>query len=301
MTPLLEDALSSVIASLESGVAPWRKPWSSGKIPSLPLRSTGDAFSGMNAVLLSSLQAVRGYESPFWLTFNQAQDAGGHVRKGERAAPAILYKTRCVDGDARDGSDDKVLRFLKSYGVFNACQIEGLPDSFYPAPDVEMPDGGAPLNDEVLAIMQNFPVPVSHGGDVACYYIMSDRISMPPRSTFESDEDYVAVLLHEFGHATGSKHRLDRFEPNETRADYAREELVAELTSHLTSMYLGINPSRSVFANHVAYLGHWAGFLKEKPAELLRAAGKAQAAADMILSYRTATAKFDEPNLSEAA
>lgn len=300
MTPLLEDALSSVIASLETGVAPWRKPWSGGHRPTFPLRSTGDAFSGMNAILLSSLQAMCGYDSPFWFTYNQARDAGGQVRRGERAAPAILYKTRCVDGDAGDGSDDKVLRFLKSYAVFNACQVEGLPERFHPVASSE-PDPVEPLNADVLAIMANFPVPVSHGGDVACYHLNTDRISMPPRSAFESDEGYVAVLLHEYGHSTGAKHRLDRFEPNETRADYAREELVAELTSHLTSMHLGINPSESVFANHVAYLGHWAGLLKEKPAELLKAAGKAQAAADMILSYRVAPENTGESSLSKAA
>lgn len=300
MSPLLDETLASVIASLTNGVAPWRKPWAAGAIPSLPLRNTGDAFSGMNAILLSSLQAVRGYASPFWLTFHQAQEAGGHVRKGERAAPAILYKTRCVDGDAGDGSDDKILRFLKSYGVFNACQIEGLPDTYHPG-STEAPPVVEPLNADVLAIMATFPVAVAHGGDVACYHLLSDRISMPPRSAFESDEDYVAVLLHEFGHATGAKHRLDRFEPNETRADYAREELVAELTSHLTSMHVGINPSRSVFANHVAYLGHWASFLKERPSELLKAAGKAQAAADLILSYRQASADVGEGPLELAA
>lgn len=300
MTPLLEDTLTSVISALETGVAPWRKPWSGGHRPTFPLRSTGDAFSGMNAILLSSLQSMCGYDSPFWLTYNQAKDAGGQVRKGERAAPAILYKTRCVDGDASDGSDDKVLRFLKSYAVFNACQVEGLPERFHPV-FLSEPEPVEPLNADVMAIMANFPVPVSHGGDVACYHILSDRISMPERNAFERDEDYVAVLLHEYGHATGAKHRLDRFEPNETRADYAREELVAELTSHLTSMHLGINPSRSVFANHVAYLGHWAALLKEKPAELLKAAGKAQAAADMILSYRVAKGDTVESNQSKAA
>ena len=300
MSPLLEETLASVISALETGVAPWRKPWSGAGSPVLPLRVTGEAFSGMNAILLSTLQAMKGYDSPFWLTFKQAEDAGGHVRKGERASPAILYKTRCLEDEAGDGSDNKVLRFLKSYGVFNACQIEGLPADFHPVAPAE-PHVEQPLHPDVMAIMANFPVPVSHGGDVACYHILSDRISMPERRAFASEEDYVAVLLHEFGHATGAKHRLDRFAPDETRADYAREELVAELTSHLTSMHLGINPNRSVFANHVAYLGHWASFLKEKPSELLKAAGKAQAAADMILSYRQQGEGTGEADLPVAA
>lgn len=286
MPPLLENTVSALIAQLETGVAPWRRPWALSRSPSLPLRSTGEPYSGMNAVLLSTLGAIHGYDSPYWLTFNQAVELGGHVRKGEKASPAILYKTRVVDGAEDEGGEDKVLRFLKSYNVFNASQVDDLPEGFLPAP-CEPCD---PLHDDIASIMATFPVAVTHGGNVACYHVLSDRISMPRRDAFETDEDYVATLLHEFGHATGAKHRLDRFVPNETREDYAREELVAELTSHLTSLHLGINPSHSVFANHVAYLGSWAKILKDRPAELLKAAGKAQAAADFILKFRGAAA-----------
>lgn len=283
MPPLLENTVSALIAQLENGVAPWRRPWALSKPASLPLRSTGEPYSGMNAILLSTLGAIHGYDSAYWLTFNQAVELGGHVRKGEKASPAILYKTRVVDG-AEDGQgDDKVLRFLKSYNVFNASQIDGLPESFRPALQEAFP----PLHADIASIMAGFPVPVSHGGNVACYHVQADRISMPPRDAFATDEDYVATLLHEFGHATGAKHRLDRFVDDETREDYAREELVAELTSHLTSLHLGINPSHSVFANHVAYLGFWAKILKDRPAELLKAAGKAQAATDFILNFRS--------------
>jgi antirestriction protein ArdC len=300
MSPLLDETLSAVVSQLETGVAPWRKPWAGGNRPSMPLRSSGDPFSGMNAVLLSSLQAMRGYDSPYWFTFNQAVEAGGRVRKGAKASPAILYKTRVVDGDTGDGSDDRVLRFLKSYGVFNACQIEGLQEAYFPKASVE-PAEVAALQDDVAAIMANFPVAVSHGGDRACYHVQADRISMPPRTAFDSDEDYVATLLHEYGHATGAKHRLDRFAAKETPEDYAREELVAELASHLSSMQLGINPAASVFTNHVAYLASWARMLKDRPAELLKAAGKAQAAADMILKYRHTVDVSGSSGLSEAA
>ncbi len=286
MPPLLENTMSTLIAHLEAGHAPWRRPWSLSRSPSLPLRSTGEPYSGMNAVLLSTLGAIHGFDSPYWLTFNQAVELGGHVRKGEKASPAILYKTRVVDGREDEGGEDKVLRFLKSYNVFNASQIDGLPERFLPLPAKVR----EPLHADIASIMAAFPVPVTHGGNAACYHILSDRISMPPRDAFETDEDYVATLLHEFGHATGAKHRLDRFVAGETREDYAREELVAELTSHLTSLHLGINPSHSVFANHVAYLGSWARILKDRPAELLKAAGKAQAAADFILKFRAGKA-----------
>ena len=277
-------AIADIIAELETGTAPWRKPWKS-RCPSLPRRSTGDVFTGMNAILLSTIGMGRGFASPYWLTFNQALDLGAHVRKGEKAAPAILYKTRVVEGEASAGEDDRVLRFLKSYAVFNAEQIDGLPETYQASLPAEPL---AVLSADVEAIMQAFPVSVRHGGDMACYYPHSDRIQMPSRSDFDSDQDYVSTLLHEYAHATGHHSRLDRFKDTTTKDDYAREELVAELASHLVSLSLGLPPCAAVFANHVAYLGVWGKRLKDRPAELLKAASKAQAAADLILSFRQA-------------
>ena len=288
MSSLLDSTLQSIADQLSQGVAPWRKPWSGLARPTLPRRSTGASFSGMNAVLLSTLQAVHGYQSAYWLTYNQAVEAGGAVRRGEKGSPAILYKTRLVEGggEAEQGADDKVLRFLKSYVVFNADQIDDLPERFQsePLPVPQTSDGFA-FSPEIARIIETFPVPVAYGGDRACYYWLTDRISMPFRASFDSDEDYVATLLHEFAHATGAKDRLDRFPTTDCRSDYAREELVAELASHLTSLHLGLNPSQSVFRNHVAYIESWAKILQDRPGELLKAAGKAQAASDFILKF----------------
>ncbi len=195
----------------------------------------------------------------------------------------LLYKTRIVeDGAGDEGGDDKVLRFLKSYAVFNADQIDGLPENYRPASPAEPVTA---LSAEVESIKARFPVPVTYGGDRACYCWLTDRITMPHRASFDSDVDFIATLLHEFAHATGAKSRLDRFPTSDCRNDYAREELVAELASHLMSLQLGVNPSQSVFRNHVAYIEYWASFLKDRPAELLKAAGKAQAATDYILAY----------------
>jgi len=281
----LDLALAAIVAELEKGTAPWRKPWKS-RAPGLQKRSTGDAFTGINAILLSTISLGRDYGSPYWFTFNQALDMGANVRKGEKGSPAILYKTRLVEGDKDEGSDDRVLRFLKSYSVFNAEQIDGLPPSYHPVTDFSEPP--QPLQEDIATIMATFPVTLRHGGDMACYYPLTDRIQMPPRADFDTDEDYVATLLHEYAHATGHVSRLDRFGAETTRDDYAREELVAELASHLVNLHLNLPPSQSVFANHVAYLGAWAKRLKDRPGELLKAACKAQAACDLILSYRRA-------------
>lgn len=282
MSPLLTETLNAIVIELARGVAPWRKPWTSAARPTRPLRADGQAFSGMNAILLSTLQASRGFVSSHWLTYNQALERGGQVRKGERAAPALLYKTRVVEGEEAGESDDRVLRFLKCYAVFNAEQIEGLPEDVLSKPG---PDPEVALSEDIERIRAGFPVPVTYGGDRACYYWLTDRITMPYRASFDSDADFVATLLHEFAHATGAKSRLDRFPTSDCMSDYAREELVAELASHLLSLQLGVSPSQAVFRNHVAYIDHWAQFLKDRPTELLKAAGKAQAATDFILQF----------------
>ncbi|ESQ79263.1 ArdC family protein [Asticcacaulis sp. YBE204] len=289
---LLDTAIASIINEMAKGTAPWRKPWKTSSGGVLPRRSTGETFSGMNAILLSTIQMAHGYSSPYWLTFQQALALDSCVRKGERGSPAILYKTRVVpcEGEAGDGASagsydrdpDRILRFLKSYAVFNACQIDGLPERFFPVALAPEPD--IALDPAIERIMARFPTPVSVGGDRACYYPATDRIQMPPRTAFDTDADYVATLLHEFAHATGHSSRLDRFKTDGVREAYAREELVAELTSHLVSLHLGLAPSEAVFHNHVAYLSSWVSMLRDKPGELLKAAGKAQAACDLILA-----------------
>ncbi|MFP1132960.1 ArdC-like ssDNA-binding domain-containing protein, partial [Asticcacaulis sp. W401b] len=204
---LLDNALQSIINELAKGTAPWRKPWKTVR-PSLPLRSTGEAFSGMNAILLSTIQMAHGYASPYWLTYNQAVAQGASVRRGERGSPAILYKVKVVDGgegaggsdgsEGGEGDGDRVLRFLKSYAVFNAAQIDGLPDIFYPEAAASGERSFEPLSPAVVSIIAHFPAPVVVGGDRACYVPAADRIHMPQRISFESDADYVATLFHEY-------------------------------------------------------------------------------------------------------
>jgi antirestriction protein ArdC len=281
----LNTIIETIISELDKGVAPWRQPWINGARPGLPLRSDGLPFSGMNAILLSMLQSVHGYRSAYWLTFNQAKALGGNVRKGEKSASAILYKTRVLDGEVDDSGDERILRFLKTYHVFSADQIDGLPEALSPL-DSDIETVLEPLVGDIAHIMEHFPVRVVHGGNRACYSVEQDIIRMPPREAFENDEYYITTLLHEYGHSTGAKHRLNRNMINHCPEDYAREELVAELTSHLTSLHLGLNPTQSVFQGHVAYLGYWAKLLKDRPGELLKAAGKAQMACDMILKFR---------------
>ena len=150
MADKLQDVLSSIAERLKAGVAPWRQPWMNGPDPSRPLRADGQLFSGSNALLLAMFAAGRGCASPYWLTFKQCQGFGAHVRKGARGAPAILFRTRVVDGS--EGEDDRVLKFLQSYVVFNADDVEDLPEAFRTAPAIN-PAMPAPARDAGLAAL----------------------------------------------------------------------------------------------------------------------------------------------------
>jgi len=289
MENAVDNLIATVSAQLAQGTVPWRKPWESGQNPSEPLRADGVPFSGFNAILLSVVAASQGFRSATWMTYKQAESHGGQVRRGEKGTPAILYKTRVKDdgqgsdaaGSGEDGSG-KVLRFLRSYTVFGADQIDGLPEHFYatrPAPTVA--EGIIPP--EIAAV----PAEVIFDGSDPAYYPKQDVIRMPTVSAFRSHADWLSTYGHELQHWTGATHRLDRG-LERYHLDHsvrAAEELVAELGTMLLSMRLGLPMSQDLLDNHSAYIASWAKSLEDTPSALLKAAGQAQKAVDHLLSY----------------
>ncbi|MCA9232481.1 MAG: DUF1738 domain-containing protein, partial [Planctomycetales bacterium] len=124
-----------IIAELERGTRPWLKPWNAehaaGRI-SRPLRHNGTPYQGINILMLWGAAEAEGYNAPFWLTFQQARQLGGHVRKGERGTPVVYASTFKTTETADDGQEIEAdIPFLKEYTVFNACQTEGLPEHYY--------------------------------------------------------------------------------------------------------------------------------------------------------------------------
>ena len=142
MTHLLNDLIADIISRIEAGVPPWRQAWTVPDAdPRPPLRADGEPFSGSNAWLLSFAGTVAGHTSPFWFTFRQALAIGAPVAKGAKGSPAILYKTRVVDGDGGEppsdsetSDDGKTLRYLKTYAVFNAEQLSDCPAQYLQVP-----------------------------------------------------------------------------------------------------------------------------------------------------------------------
>ena len=217
-----------IIARLEAGTKPWIKPWR-GVPVSRPLRACGIPYRDMNVFWLWMVADMCGYASPFWMTYNQAKSLGAQVRKGEKSTIAIFYKsyTKEVEAPETGEKTDEARRVLKAYPVFNADQVEGLPERFHPAATLELvePEGREAELDVFFAAI---PVNLRHQGCEAYYEPTADRVTMPPVSLFGGFDHYYATLAHELSHWTGHASRLGRDLKNRFgTAAYAAEELVA--------------------------------------------------------------------------
>ena len=271
-----------IIARLESGTKPWIKPWR-GVPVSRPLRACGVPYRGMNVFWLWMVADMCGYASPFWMTYNQAKELGAQVRKGEKSTIAIFYKsyTKEVEAPETGEKTDESRRVLKAYPVFNADQVEGLPERFHPAATLEgvEPEGRQAELDSFFA---RIPAVLRHQGDEAYYEPVADRVTMPPAHLFSGFDHYYATLAHELSHWTGHCSRLDRDLKNRFGSDaYAAEELIAELSSAILGAELGLPVTH--LDHHASYIASWLKILKSDERAILTAAAKAEEAASLLL------------------
>ncbi|MGR9221306.1 ArdC family protein (plasmid) [Rhizobium leguminosarum] len=270
-----------IIAALNEGVRPWVQPWSNkhlaGRV-SRPLRHNGEPYSGINVLLLWSEAMARGYASPTWMTFRQAQELGACVRKGETGS-MVVYANR-ISKTETDGAGNEIERdipFLKAYTVFNVEQIDDLGDRYTDAPH----RGTARPIDRIAHADSFFAATgavIRHGGDKAFYAPGPDIIQMPPIETFRDVESYYATLAHEEIHWAGAAHRLNRDLSRyaKDRSERAREELTAELGAVFLAADLGIVPELEPRADHASYLAAWLSVLKNDKRCIVQAAAQAQ-------------------------
>jgi antirestriction protein ArdC len=276
---------NKIIADLEQGVRPWHRPWNAehtaGRI-TRPLRHNGVAYQGINVVMLWSASVVNGYACPIWLTFKQAQQLGGNVRKGEHGE-LVVYADRITrtESDATSEEVERSIPFMKGYTVFNVEQCEGLPAQY--TGKAEAP--ALPLPQRIEAADRFFAATgadIRHGGMRAYYAEGPDYVQMPPFETFKNAESHAATLAHELTHWTKHTKRLARDLGRVRYGDegYAREELVAELGAAFLSADLGITPE--VRPDHAAYIATWLAVLKNEKRFIFTAASHAQRAADFL-------------------
>ena len=278
-----------IIAHLEQGVRPWLKPWNAehaaGRI-TRPLRHNGTPYKGINIVMLWSASVAKGYACPLWLTFKQALELGGNVKKGE-SGETVVYADRITRTEANDKGEEieREIPFLKGYTVFNAEQCDGLPAAYYAkaTPPAETTMQRTPAADRFFAATG---ADIRHGGTRAYYAPGPDYIQMPPFKTFSDAESHAATLAHELTHWTQHDKRLARDMGRSKWGDegYAREELVAELGSAFLCADLGITPE--VREDHAAYIASWLKQLKDDRRFIFSAASHAQRAVDYLHSLQ---------------
>lgn len=273
-----------IVEELEQGVRPWMKPWNAehaaGRI-TRPLRHNGEAYRGINILMLWASAESQGFSCPIWMTFQQAKELGGFVRKGEYGSPVVYASSFKKKEQAESGEEvEAEIPFLKEYTVFNASQVEGLPDKFYALaePREETPEWIVRA-DQFFA---NTKADIRTGGNQAYYAITEDYIRMPPFETFRDAESHAATLGHETIHWTRNSKRLDRDFGRKRFGDegYAMEELVAELGSAFLCADLQITPE--VREDHAAYIQSWLKALKEDKRAIFTAASHASKAVEFL-------------------
>ena len=293
-----QEVTDRIINMLETGVAPWQKPWNPADASlDMPLNpTTGKAYRGGNAIHLMATGLLRGYGDPRWMTCRQASEMAWQVRKGERGTQIEFWEVkagrdtrsesiRADDGDGHQPADEldagRGNRLIhRVYTVFNAKQIQGIPEWTPNEQSVfEMVEAAE-------QILKNSGATIHHDqADLAFYNRSSDSIHLPPKHAFKDAASYYGTALHEAAHSSGHPSRLNRATLTESYRfgdiSYAKEELRAELASVFLAAERGIphDPEQ-----HAAYVGSWIKTLKEDKNEIFRAAHDASRAADFLLA-----------------
>jgi antirestriction protein ArdC len=283
---LYQTITDQIIAMLETGVVPWRSPILGRNSAGYPKNlQSGKQYRGVNVFMLAFTAYAKGYGSSYWLTFNQAKERGGNVKKGEKSSMVVFWKQ--YETTDRQTGDPAKIPVLRYYNVFNAEQVDGIeiPDAVKFTPIEFNPIEAA---EQIARGYAGGPVVDHDGGQQAFYRPSTDSVHMPQQTRFASVEEYYSTLFHELSHSTGHSSRLDRKLDTEPKpfgsADYGKEELVAEMSAAFLSSLAGIHPA--VIDNQAAYLAGWCKKLKEDKKLVISAAGQAQRAADWIRGER---------------
>ncbi len=279
---------NKIVADLENGNRTWLMPWNAEHLSeriTKPLRHNGQAYQGMNIILLWAASVEQGYSSNIWMTFKQAKELNAHVRKGSKGETVVYANTLTKTEELDNGEEvDVTIPYMKGYTVFNVEQIEGLPEHYYSKPEPVNPDIS---RDEALErFFATTEAEIRHGGNQAYYAVHDDYVQMPFIECFRDAESYYATLAHEMTHWTRHPDRLYRDFGRKRWGDegYAREELVAELGSAFLCAELGITPE--VREDHAGYIHSWLKVLKNDKRAIFSAAAHAQRAVDHLKSYQ---------------
>ena len=284
---LYDEITGKIIAELDAGRLPWVQPWGTdaARAPiGLPRNAaTGRAYSGINVLILWGAVIEHSFPSQGWLTFRQALELGGNVRKGEHGT-SVVYADRFIPKDERQradetGDDARAIPFLKRFTVFNAAQCDNLPDTIAAMAPPPLP---GLIEPRVEALIRATGIEFRIGGDQAFYTPALDYVQVPPPQAYFEPINWHRTALHELGHASGHPSRLGRDLSGRfgTKA-YAFEELIAEMNAAFCCASLSIAPT----VRHADYIGAWLDVLRDDNRAIVRAASQASKAADWLLGF----------------
>ena len=269
------EVTSRIIAEMEKGVIPWKKPWiASGKCVS---HATGKPYSLLNQMLLG--------RPGEYVTFNQCQQAGGRIKKGAKSQMVVFWKW--IEQEDEETGEKKEVPFLRYFNVFHIDECEGLTAKYVqPLPELpeDFPETKA-AEDVIYEYLSREGVKLAHEqGDRAFYRPSTDEVVLPIRKQFTSAAEYFSTAFHELVHSTGHKSRLDRLEKTAffgTEA-YSKEELIAEIGAAALVNHSGLETANTL-KNSAAYIQNWLTVLKNDKRFIVSAAGKAEKAVHLIL------------------
>ncbi len=267
---------------IEKNEAPWQKSWSGNGFMPYNIKSSKE-YNGVNMLHLMAAADKKGYEDNRWLTFLQANELGAKVRAGEKGVNIVYLQTTETkkEIDEITGEENVVTEKLEKPRamwsvVFNAEQCEGLPE-------LELKQIDFNPIERAEDILNISGAKIKHKSQGKAYYSpITDEITLPRQEQFNSPEEYYRTALHELGHWTGHSSRNNRdLSGTFGTESYAKEELIAEITSFLigTQCGLGHEPDK----NNIAYLKSWSKAIRDEPSFLFNAVKEADRAAKLIL------------------
>lgn len=299
---LYQETTDAIVAALENGVSPWRRPWKENIATAFTTDGrprnavSGRPYRGGNVPMLDLAAMIGGYDDPRWLTFKQARDLGGPVNKGEKGTLVTFWKF--FKTEDKDTGKETSIPMLRSFVVFNVAQCADT----LKLPELKLPNADVPLIDRCENTIRDMPKrpAITRTGDAAYYTPSRDTVTMPHIASFDSAEDWYHVAFHELAHATGHESRLNRSGVTSGARFgsevYSKEELVAEIASAMVGRAVGIDP---VIERNAAYCQSWAKRLKDDPKLFMQAAGMAQKAADAILGESVAASDDNPTRVAE--
>jgi len=286
-----QELTDRIVEKIKEGVKPWQPRWSGYGLAKNFV--TGNEYSGINFFILNLLSP---HPIPYYMTYKQAKEQGGQVKKGSKAERVYFYKSYYKDKDGKNmsesegqeahanGGDVERIAFLKYYHVFNVADIEGI--------EIETPEKMLTEHERIEACeavikgYKNGPKHITEDPDSAFYKPSTDEVNLPQLERFKSVEGFYLTMYHELCHSTGHESRLSRegiTKPSQFRSErYAREELVAEMGAAYLAGHVGIG-GEDVEDQNAAYLGGWLTVLENDTTLIFKAAAEAQKAVNLIL------------------